>query len=177
MPDFENFRRRWKEMAPYEIFEKITSRVVMFFVSIIIVYSLILLAIDLYEQLGLGLAFIESESLRDVFGSILTILILIEFNHSIVVAISKKSGILQARPIVLITILVIARKVILLDFNRATFEQLIAISGMAVAFGILYWLMMARPSDDSSLPWNAAGPTSADTGSVEKNDRDLYRRR
>src|ERR1700751_1583720 len=99
MPDFENFRRRWKDMTPYEIFEQSTSRVVMFFVSVIIVYSLILMAIDLFEQFGLGLAFIESESLRDVFGSILTILILIEFNHSIVVAISKKSGILQARPI------------------------------------------------------------------------------
>jgi uncharacterized membrane protein (DUF373 family) len=119
----------------------------MFFISIIIVYSLILMAIALFEQFGLGLAFIETESLRDVFGSILTILILIEFNHSIAVALSKKSGILQARPIVLITILVIARKVILLDFNRATFEQLIAISGMAIAFGILYWLMMARPSE------------------------------
>jgi uncharacterized membrane protein (DUF373 family) len=147
MSDFENFIRRWKDMTSYEIFEQITSRVVMFFVSIIIVYSLILMAIDLFEQFGLGLAFIESESLRDVFGSILTILILIEFNHSIVVAISKKSGILQARPIVLITILVIARKVILLDFNTATFEKMLAISALAVAFGLLYWLMMDRPSD------------------------------
>ena len=142
-------------MAPYEIFEQITSRVVMFFVSIIVVYSLIILAIELYEQFGLGVAFIESESLRDVFGSILTILILIEFNHSIVVAISKKSGILQARPIVLITILVIARKVILLDFNTATFEKMLAISALAVAFGLLYWLMMDRPPD---LPAYPKGP-------------------
>jgi uncharacterized membrane protein (DUF373 family) len=155
MPDIENFRRRWKEMAPYEIFEQITSRVVMFFVAIIIVYSLILVAIDLYEQFGLGVAFIESESLRDVFGSILTILILIEFNHSIVVAISKKSGILQARPIVLITILVIARKVILLDFNTATFEKMLAISALAVGFGVLYWLMMDRSSD---LPADTKSP-------------------
>jgi uncharacterized membrane protein (DUF373 family) len=155
MPDFENFRRRWKDMTPYEIFEQSTSRVVMFFVSVIIVYSLILMAIDLFEQFGLGLAFIESESLRDVFGSILTILILIEFNHSIVVAISKKSGILQARPIVLITILVIARKVILLDFNTATFEKMLAISALAIAFGVLYWLTMDRPSD---LPADTKSP-------------------
>ena len=149
MPGFERLKRHWKDLAPYELFEQITSRIVMFFISIIIVYSLILMAITLFEQFGLGLAFIETESLRDVFGSILTILILIEFNHSIAVAISKKSGILQARPIVLITILVIARKVILLDFNTTTFEQLVAISGMAVAFGVLYWLMTARSSDPS----------------------------
>jgi uncharacterized membrane protein (DUF373 family) len=155
MPDFENTRRRWKDMAPYEIFEQITSRVVMFFVAIIIVYSLILVAIELYEQFGLGLAFVEGESLREVFGSILTILILIEFNHSIVLAISKKSGILQARPIVLITILVIARKVILLDFNTATTEKMLAISALAVAFGLLYWLMRDVPSD---LPSETKSP-------------------
>ncbi|MGC2079671.1 MAG: phosphate-starvation-inducible PsiE family protein [Xanthobacteraceae bacterium] len=155
MSDFENLKKRWKDTTPYGLFERITSLVVMFFVSIIIVYSLILMAIDLYEQFGLGVAFMESESLRDVFGSILTILILIEFNHSIAVAISTKSGILQARPIVLITILVIARKVILLDFNTATFEKMLAISAMAVAFGLLYWLMMDRPSDppaDAKFP-------------------------
>jgi uncharacterized membrane protein (DUF373 family) len=150
MPDFENLRQRWKDVTTYGLFERVTSLVVMFFVSIIIVYSLILLAIDLYEQFGLGVAFIESESLRDVFGSILTILILIEFNHSIAVAITTKSGILQARPIVLITILVIARKVILLDFKTATFEQLLAISALAVAFGLLYWLLTVRPSDTPS---------------------------
>jgi uncharacterized membrane protein (DUF373 family) len=152
MPEFESLRRPWKDMTPYQLFEQITSRVVMFFISIIIVYSLISLAIDLYEQLGLGRAFIDTESLRDVFGSIMTILILIEFNHSVAVAISTKAGILQARPIVLITILVIARKVILLDFNTATFEKMFAISALAVAFGLLYWLMMARPSDTPAEP-------------------------
>jgi uncharacterized membrane protein (DUF373 family) len=155
MPEFESAKRRWKDMAPYELFEQITSRVVMFFVAIIIVYSLILVAIELYEQFGLGLAFVEGESLREVFGSILTILILIEFNHSIVLAISKKSGILQARPIVLITILVIARKVILLDFNTATTDKMLAISALAVAFGILYWLMRDVPSD---LPSETKSP-------------------
>jgi len=152
MPDFERLKQRWKDLPPYELFEQIASRIVMFFISIIIVYSLILMGVTLFDQFGHGLAFLESESLRDVFGLILTILILIEFNHSIALALSKKSGILQARPIVLITILVIARKVILLDFNTATFEQLVAISGMAVAFGLLYWLITARPSDPPIEP-------------------------
>ena len=119
----------------------------MFFISVIIVYSLILMGITLLDQFKLGLDFIEAESLRDVFGSILTILILIEFNHSIAVALSKKSGILQARPIVLITILVIARKVILLDFGAATFEQLLGIAAITVAFGLLYWLIRVQSSD------------------------------
>jgi len=155
MPDFEGLKRRWKDLPSYELFEQITSRVVMFFISVIIVYSLILMGITLLEQFKLGLGFLETESLKDVFGSILTILILIEFNHSIALALSEKSGILQARPIVLITILVIARKVILLDFSAATFEQLIGISAITIAFGLLYWLTRVQSVD---LPAESNSP-------------------
>jgi uncharacterized membrane protein (DUF373 family) len=140
-------QRDWKQLLTYETFERIASRIVMFFIAIIIVYTLILMAMTLFDQIKFSPAYIDTESLRDVFGSILSILILIEFNHSIALAISKRSGVLQARPIVLITILVIARKVILLDFATTTFEQLVGIGALALAFGLLFWLINARSTD------------------------------
>jgi len=143
MPDF-GLQRDWKQFLSYEVFERAASRIVMFFVSIIIVYSLILMTMTLVGEFRLNPTYLETESLRDVFGSILTILILIEFNHSIALAISSRSGILQARTIVLIAILVIARKVILLDFAAATFEQMAGIGTIALAFGLLFWLINAR---------------------------------
>jgi uncharacterized membrane protein (DUF373 family) len=143
MPNFD-LRRDWKQFLSYEMFERVASRIVMFFISIIIVYTLILMAITLFDQIKFSPSYIDTESLKDVFGSILSILILIEFNHSIALAISKRSGILQARPIILITILVIARKVILLDFAAATFEQMLGIGAIALAFGLLFWLISAR---------------------------------
>src|SRR6516165_7853976 len=143
MPDF-GLRRDWKQFLTYETFERVASRIVMLFISIIIVYSLILMAITLVDHFRLNPTYLDTESLRDVFGSILTILILIEFNHSIAFAISSRSGILQARTIVLIAILVIARKVILLDFAVATFEQMLGIGAIALAFGLLFWLIGAR---------------------------------
>jgi uncharacterized membrane protein (DUF373 family) len=112
-------------------------------------YSLIIVSINLFNQFTLNLAFVDVTALKDVFGSILTILIMIEFNHSIALAISKRSGVLQARYIVLITIPVIARKVILLDFSTASFESLIGISGIALAFGLLYWLISVRSGDET----------------------------
>jgi uncharacterized membrane protein (DUF373 family) len=148
MPNF-GLQRDWKHFLSYEVFERVASRIVMFFISIIIVYSLILMAIALFDQIRLSPNFLDTDALRDVFGSLLTILIMIEFNHSIAVAISTRAGILQARPIVLITILVIARKVILLDFATATFEQLLGIGAVALAFGLLFWLINAR---DPGLP-------------------------
>jgi uncharacterized membrane protein (DUF373 family) len=148
MPDF-GLQRNWKQLLSYDLFERIASRIVMLFIAIIIVYTLILMAMTLFDQIKFSPAYIDTDSLKDVFGSILSILILIEFNHSIALAISRRSGILQARPIILITILVIARKVILLDFATATFEQMIGIGAIALAFGLLFWLISARPA---SLP-------------------------
>ena len=139
-------QRDWKQVLSYELFERAASRIVMFFISVIIVYSIIVMAITLIEQFRLNSTYLDTESLREVFGSILTILILIEFNHSIALALSTRAGILQVRPIVLITILVIARKVILLDFSTATFEQFVGIGAIALAFGLLFWLINARPA-------------------------------
>ena len=153
MPNF-GLQRDWEKFLSYELFERTASRIVMLFIAIIIVYTLILMAMTLFDQIKFSPAYIDTESLRDVFGSILSILILIEFNHSIALALSKRSGILQARPIVLITILVIARKVILLDFATTTFEQLVGIGALALAFGLLFWLISARPesSPESHSP-------------------------
>jgi uncharacterized membrane protein (DUF373 family) len=145
-------QRDWKQFLSYAVFERFASRVVMLFVSIIIVYSIILMAITLVEEFRLSSNYLDNESLKEVFGSILTILILIEFNHSIALALSTRSGILQARPIVLITILVIARKAILLDFATATFEQLIGLGAVALAFGLLFWLLNARSADLPESP-------------------------
>jgi uncharacterized membrane protein (DUF373 family) len=148
MPNF-GLQRDWKQLLSYEVFERVASRIVMLFIGVIIVYTLILMAMTLFDQIKFSPAYVDTDSLRDVFGSILSILILIEFNHSIALAIAKRAGILQARPIILITILVIARKVILLDFATAAFEQLIGIGVLAIAFGLLFWLINARTAGPS----------------------------
>ena len=142
-----DIKKEWNSLTAYGRFEQIASRVIMVLISLVIVYSLVLIAISLFKQLTLDSTFPDTTALKDVFGSILTVLILIEFNHSIAYAITRRSGVLQARYIVLITILVIARKVILLDFTTATFEKLIGIGAIALAFGGLYWLISAPTHD------------------------------
>ncbi|HEY4918937.1 MAG TPA: phosphate-starvation-inducible PsiE family protein [Xanthobacteraceae bacterium] len=161
MLDLATLKRQWGGMAVYERFEQIVSRFVMLLISIVIVYSLFTLSIELFNQFTFPPAFADVTALKDVFGSILTVLILIEFNHSIALALSKRSGVLQSRYIVLIAILVIARKVILLDFSTASFETFVGISAIAIAFGLLYWLISARYRDTSV---DSAPPHRDDTG-------------
>ncbi len=134
-------KREWRQLSVYDRFEQVVTRIIMVFISVVIINSLVLVAIELFNDFQLGLAFAERELLQDIFGSILTVLILLEFNHSIASALTKKSGVIHARVVVLIAILVVARKVILLDFKTATLESLLGIGGMALALGVLYWLL------------------------------------
>jgi uncharacterized membrane protein (DUF373 family) len=143
MLNLKSLKREWNDLTSFERFEQVVSRVIMAFVAVIIIYSIILAAIELVGDFLLGAKFVEQELLQDVFGSILTILILLEFNHSIAVALAEKTGVIQARFVVLIAILVIARKIILLDFKSATIETLAGHAGVALAVGLLYWLMDA----------------------------------
>ena len=148
MLDIKTLKQEWHELTSYQQFEQVVSRIIMAFIAVVIVYSIVLVAIELVIDFGLGRAFMEMELLQDVFGSILTILILLEFNHSIALSLKQKTGIIQARMVVLIAILVIARKIILLDFKTANIEMLAGHAGVALALGALYWLITVsnRPS-------------------------------
>jgi uncharacterized membrane protein (DUF373 family) len=72
---------------------------------------------------------------------ILAIVILLEFNHSIYVALTERSGAIQARIVVLIAILVVARKLMLSDFETLDMETLLGFGGLLLALGGLYWLI------------------------------------
>jgi len=47
----------------------------------------------------------------------------------------------QVSVIELITITVIARKLILLDYESASLETMLGLGGLALALGALYWLL------------------------------------
>jgi uncharacterized membrane protein (DUF373 family) len=127
--------------AAYEMFEGLVSRLVMIVLSLLTLYALVAAGIELATDLRLGADFVEKELLQDTFGSILTVLILLEFTHSVYTSIKQRSVVIEARAIVLIAVIVVARKLILVDFKSATLEQVGAYGGIALALGVLYWLL------------------------------------
>jgi uncharacterized membrane protein (DUF373 family) len=138
----------------YTRFELIVSAVLLFFVSLIILYSLAVLASTLFSEFFSNIHIIEATALKDTFGLILSVLILIEFNHSIALSMHRRSGVLQVRVIVVIAIIVIARKLILLDYAAVSLQTLIGLGGLALALGALYWLLseIERRRRESGLP-------------------------
>lgn len=137
----EVFRRiSWIDVI-YDRFEQVISGILLIVISVIIVYSTGLVLIALFNDLHSGLHFAEQGALKDTFGLILSLLILIEFNHSIALAMRRRSGVLQVRVVILIAIIVIARKLILLDYASVALNTLLGLGGLALALGALYWLL------------------------------------
>ena len=115
-------RTQAKGRTLYEWFEQIILGIIVIIISFVIVYSLFRAAITLFQDLVSGIGSMETSALKDTFGLILTVIILVEFNHSIVLAIRQRSGAIQVRIVVLITIIVLARKLVLLDYTTASME-------------------------------------------------------
>ena len=164
---FDLFKKQAKGRTPYEWFEQIILGVLVLIVAIIIVYSLILAIVTLVNDFLSGVTFIETGALKDTFGFILTVIILVEFNHSIVLAIRQRSGAIQVRIIVLITIIVLARKLVLLDYAAASMETLLGLGGLALSLGGLYWLI----SDGEERRRGSARPFSNRRGSPPGSGR------
>ncbi len=156
MKFFSGLRKRWREQDYYGSFEQVILRVLLLFLALVTVYMVVLVAIRLFEDFQLGAAFMEKAALQDAFGSILSVLILLEFNHSIAVAIKEKTGAIQVRIIVFITILVVARKIMVLDFASATLESLLGFAALLLALGALLWLISS--ADRGRPPAGSAGP-------------------
>lgn len=141
MGALESFKAEWQRRGLYQRFELVILNLLVLLISVMAIYATVLAAIEVVRDLGLGQAFLETEVLQDAFGAILTVLILLEFSHSIALAIRTRSGAIQVRVVVLIAILALARKLILLDYKSVSPTSLLGFGGLALALGALYWLV------------------------------------
>jgi uncharacterized membrane protein (DUF373 family) len=157
MMDLDRVKKHWQNLDYYGYFEQSILRVLLIFLTLVTLYMVVLVAVQLFEDFQLGSAFMDKAVLQDVFGSILAVLIVLEFNHSVAVAIRQKTGAIQVRIIIFIAILVITRKLMVVDFSSVTVQTLLGFSALLLALGALYWLINnterrqnpANPSGDS----------------------------
>jgi hypothetical protein len=98
-----------------------------------VIFACLLTALKLEDDIWRGEAFLDKVVLQDTLGFILIILILLEFNHSIWVALTERSGAIQVRILVRITILVIVRNADGLHSGKCGNHA--GIRGVAARFG------------------------------------------
>jgi uncharacterized membrane protein (DUF373 family) len=153
----EKLRNAWLATNKYELFERAALRTVQIVLGFITVYAIVLVIIQVANDALLGTGFMEKAVLQDTFGLILTVLILLEFNHSVHVAVSHRAGAIQVRMVVLITVLVIARKLILLDYAAVNLATLLGYAVLLLALGGLYWLIVSSDARRTQ-PSGTLGP-------------------
>jgi uncharacterized membrane protein (DUF373 family) len=78
---------------------------------------------------------------QTVFGMIFTVIIALEFKHSLLMVLARQESVVRVRSIVLIAMLAMVRKFIILDIGEAQAAEVLALSAAILSLGIVYWLV------------------------------------
>lgn len=78
---------------------------------------------------------------QTVFGMVFTVIIALEFKHSLLVVLARQESVVRVRSIVLIAMLAMVRKFIILDLGTQGNTELFGLSTAILALGVVYWLV------------------------------------
>lgn len=138
-------REFWGVMNFYERFEQVVALVLSGVISVIIAIALWRLVREVFVMLVLGaLDPLDHAVFQGVFGMIMTLLIAMEFKHSIVKVVYRKAHIIQVKTVILIAQLALARKFIILDLNTTGAMQVFALGFAVLVLAVAHWLLRER---------------------------------
>ncbi|CAJ0797255.1 MULTISPECIES: phosphate-starvation-inducible PsiE family protein [Pseudomonadota] len=156
---FQVLRDQWAIMSFYERFERVIALMLSAVIAVIIVVSLLQLISIVFTLLVLD-AFnpLDHKVFQSVFGMIMTLLIAMEFKHSIVRVALRRDSIVQVKTVILIGLIALARKFVVLDPDTSP-AKIAALAGATLALGATYWLMRER--DDRVAETSEHDPSSS----------------
>lgn len=139
---YEAFRQRWQTLSLYERFEQAIALALSSLIAVIIVVALWDLARKVvFLALNDMLDPLDHQVFQSIFGQILTVLIALEFKHSILKVIAAGKSIIQVKTVLLIALLALARKLIILDLNAYSASTIFSLAAVLLALGVTYWLV------------------------------------
>jgi uncharacterized membrane protein (DUF373 family) len=143
--EWVEIRKAWSALTGYQRFETLAAVVLRLVIALIIIVALYRLVVGVITALVLR-AFnpLDHTVYQVVFGGIMTVLITLEFGHTLQYFFTRGRGIIQAKIVILIALLAIARKVIVTDPFEAPPASVLALAALTLALGITYWLMRER---------------------------------
>jgi uncharacterized membrane protein (DUF373 family) len=133
---------RWRLKTFYEQFEQLVVVGLGLIMAVIVLIALI----QLYERtlplvLGGALDPLNHEVFQSLFGAIFTVMIAMEFKHSILRAAQRRDNIVQVRTVVLIALLAMSRKFVILDPESTPAPTIAALAAVTVGLGVVYWFL------------------------------------
>jgi uncharacterized membrane protein (DUF373 family) len=139
----------WLPLTIYQRFESLVAWVLTWLISLIILVALYRLSVGVIAGLIAGvLDPLDHRVFQEVFGEIMTVLIALEFNHTLHLVATREQSIIQIKVVLLIALLALARKFIILDLNKTSPEMMLGLAVITLVLGLTYWLI--REHDDRS---------------------------
>jgi uncharacterized membrane protein (DUF373 family) len=143
--------RDWARLSGYGRFEGVVALILRFVVGLVIAVALCRVTARVVSGLLFGvLDPLEHTAFQLVFGEIMTLLIALEFNHTLHYVVVHEQGLIQAKTVILIALLALARKVIILDLHNTSPQQMFGLASLTLALAIAYWLMREREDSPES---------------------------
>jgi uncharacterized membrane protein (DUF373 family) len=142
---WHRMRTEWAVQTLYQRFESGVALALTALISLVILVALYRLAHGVITGLVAG-AFdpLDHKAFQEVFGDILTLLIALEFNHTMQYVVTREQSIIQTKVVLLIALLALARKFIVLDIMEISAQQLFGLAAVTLVIGLTYWLMRER---------------------------------
>ncbi|HEX5962614.1 MAG TPA: phosphate-starvation-inducible PsiE family protein, partial [Gemmatimonadales bacterium] len=132
-------RRDWSLLTVYQRFEAAVAAVLTVVIAAVILIALYRLIVSVIDILVLQTRNpLEYPVFQQVFGEILTLLIALEFNHTLQYVVTRERGIIQAKIVILIALLALVRKIIVIDLYTVTPGTLAALAGLVISLGTTY---------------------------------------
>src|SRR5436309_4820567 len=140
-------KSQWSVMSYYERFESAVAVALTFVIGFIILVALYRLASTVVVGMLSGILDpLDHKVFQNVFGEIMTLLIALEFNHTLQYVVKREQSIIQTKVVLLIALLALARKFIILDLNDVSPGHLLGLAAVTLALGVVYWLIRERDS-------------------------------
>lgn len=139
---FGETRAAWRTLTFYGRFEQVISLLLTVLISLVVVGAVLNLTFRIAILLIFGLIDPAEQALfHGIFGMVLTVLIALELNHSILGVLERKKSIVQVRTVVLVSLLALVRKFIVLDTGKTEPLTIIGLAMAVIALGTVYWLV------------------------------------
>ena len=144
-------RESWDALGAYGRFEQIVSLILTGLVSLVVAVALLHLLARVALLVIFGLVDPADQAVfQAIFGMILTVLIALEFNHSILSVLERRQSIVQVRTVVLIALLALVRKFIILDASKTEPLTLLGLAAAILALGAVHWLVRDQDRKDTA---------------------------
>lgn len=140
--EFRDLRSKWQTLSIYERFEQSVVGVLTLVIAVIVAlatWQLLLHTLKLMESHVVDPA--DPQVFQALFGMVLTVLIALEFKHTLLVVRHHRRAIVQVRAVVLIALLALVRKFIILDLYQTAPSIIAALAGAVLALGIVFLLV------------------------------------